>query len=361
MNMTAEGKIRLAVPGKGVLEADTLAFLAECGMKVNRSNPRQYLARINSLPNLEVVFQRAADIPLLVQDGNTTLGITGYDILAEHRGHGDMDADDDDGDDELIVLERNLGYGQCRLVVAVPEDWIDVSACADLWHLAGYYQMHKGRGLRIATKYPALTEQFLRKHGITRYKLVTPHGAIEAAPLTNTADFVVDLTETGTTLRENHLKLLDDGEVLQSQACLIANTRLLRQNEQALRVTSMILELIEARIQARKRSLLTAYMQSESVDEKNRVCARLYQRLKSLVSNCEFQVSSSELAGNAKTHSYTISCVINAGSSVTELLEIVAVFRSAGAVRIDTTPLTYRFSEESINVHALRERLKRIR
>lgn len=358
--MTAEGKIRLAIPGKGALEAATLAFLTECGMKVNRSNPRQYLARIDSLPNLEVVFQRAADIPLLVQDGNTTLGITGYDILAEHWGNGDAEDDQDNGDDELIVLERNLGYGQCRLVVAVPEDWIDVNACADLWHLAGYYQVHKGRGLRIATKYPTLTEQFLRKHGITRYKLVIPHGALEAAPLTNTADFVVDLTETGTTLRENHLKLLDDGEVLQSQACLIANARLLRQDEQALRVTSLILELIEARMQARKRSLLTAYMQSESVDEKNRVCARLYQRLKSLISNCEFHVSSSELAGNAKTHSYTISCVIN-GSSVTELLEIVAVFRSAGAVRIDTTPLAYRFAEESFNVHALRERLKRIR
>src|SRR5712691_2156909 len=98
--MTKKHKVRLAVPGKGALEAATLAFLTECGMKVNRSNPRQYLARISSIPELEVIFQRAVDIPLLVQDGNTTLGITGYDILAEHRGNGGGEAnEEDDGDD----------------------------------------------------------------------------------------------------------------------------------------------------------------------------------------------------------------------------------------------------------------------
>ena len=64
--MNIEHAIRLALPGKGTLEAATLAFLAECGMKVNRSNPRQYLARIGSMPGLEVVFQRAADVPVLI-------------------------------------------------------------------------------------------------------------------------------------------------------------------------------------------------------------------------------------------------------------------------------------------------------
>src|SRR5438270_434742 len=90
--MNIEHETRLALPGKGALETATLAFLAECGMKVNRNNPRQYLARIGSMPDLEVVFQRAADIPLLVQDGDAALGITGYDILAEYRGNGDGDS-----------------------------------------------------------------------------------------------------------------------------------------------------------------------------------------------------------------------------------------------------------------------------
>src|SRR6266566_4705965 len=299
--MNREQQVRLALPGKGNLEAATLAFLAECGMKVKRSNPRQYLASVGSMPDVEVVFQRAADIPSLVQDGDAALGITGYDILAEHRGQDEDEANEDHYDDDIIVLERKLGYGTCRLVVAVPETWIDVQTCADLWHLAGYYFTQKGRGLRIATKYPTLTGQFLRRHGITHCKIISPHGALEAAPLTDTADLIVDLTETGTTLRENHLKLLDDGVVLRSQACLIANVHLLRRYEKALRLASVMLELIDARMQARNRSLLTAYIQSESVDD----IQRIWRQLKSLAADSEFQVSSSELAGNVKPRWYT--------------------------------------------------------
>lgn len=374
-----ELETRLALPGKGALEAATMTFLAECGMKVNRSNPRQYLAHINSMPGLAVVFQRAADIPLLVQDGDATLGLTGYDILAEYRGDGDEAVDEDDtGDDDLIILQRDLGYGNCRLVVAVPETWIDVNTCADLWHLAGYYRTHKGRGLRIATKYPALTGQFLRRHGITHCKIITPHGALEAAPLTDTADLIVDLTETGTTLRENRLKLLDDGVVLRSQACLIANARLMSRNEQALQLAVTMLELIDARMQARNRSLLTAYLQAENTDRADSICAELNRRLKRAEASsptplrstsaptsgtrCELRVASSRLIGDAEHNWYTISGEVDAGKGpASELLEIVAVLRSAGAVHISVMPLSYRFTEESVSVRALRERMKRIR
>ena len=360
--MNSQHDIRLALPGKGTLESATLAFLAECGLKVNRSNPRQYLAHMRSMPGIEVVFQRAADIPTLVQDGDAALGITGYDILAEHRGYGDDEQGEEDSSDELIMLERDLGFGQCRLVVAVPETWVDVSTPADLWHLAGYYRSHKGQNLRIATKYPRLTTHFLRQHGITHYKLVSPHGALEAAPLTDTADLIVDLTETGTTLRENHLKLLDDGVVLRSQACLIANARMLRQHEAALSIVSTMLELIEARMQARNCSLLTAQLQGEQTAIQL-VCSHLNQRIQQLQPGVEFHPVSSSLSGehpaSAFTSTYTISGVINARDSAADLLSIVALIRNAGATHIHITPMTYRFAEESTSVRALRERLKR--
>ncbi|TMC27272.1 MAG: ATP phosphoribosyltransferase [Chloroflexi bacterium] len=361
MAVTKEQEVRLALPGKGTLEASTLSFLAECGMKVNRSNPRQYLARIASMPGLEVVFQRAADIPMLVLNGDATLGITGYDILAEHLGYSDDEIVDGDNGEDIIVLERNLDYGTCRLVVAVPETWIDVSTCADLWHLAGYYATQKGRGLRIATKYPILTGQFLRRHGITHCKIVSPHGALEAAPLTDTADLIVDLTETGTTLRENHLKLLDDGIVLRSQACLIANAQLLNHNKQALRIASMMLELIDARMQARNRSLLTAHLQVEGSDGIQRIC----QQLKSRIPGFEFRVASSDGRGlavseKADPNGCTISGVVRVGNTSSELLEAVAILRSMGALHIDVTPLTYRFERESVRVRSLHERLKRL-
>src|SRR5438874_1867506 len=359
--MNSTSVIRLALPGKGTLESATLAFLAECGMKVNRNNPRQYLASVSSMPDLEVVFQRAADIPLLVQDGDATFGITGYDILAEFRGTAETEGEEDDHDDDIIILEQDLGYGNCRLVVAVPENWIDISTCADLWHLSGYYLDHKKRGLRIATKYPSLTAQFLRQHGITHCKIISPHGALEAAPLTETADLIVDLTETGTTLRENHLKLLDDGIVLRSQACLIANAQLLNHNKQALRIASMMLELIDARMQARNRSLLTAHLQVEGSDGIQRIC----QQLKSRIPGFEFRVASSDGRGSAVSekadpNGCTISGVVRVGNTSSELLEAVAILRSMGAFHIDVTPLTYRFERESVRVRSLHERLKRL-
>ena len=357
--MSADAKVRLALPSKG-LETATLDFLAECGLRVNRSNPRQYLARIKSMPEVEVVFQRPTDIPLLVQSGDATLGITGYDILAEHRGYGEERDDDDVMDEDLIVLERDLGYGACRLVVAVPEAWIDVSNCADLWHLSGYYLSHRDRGLRIATKYPTLTTQFLRKHNITHCKIFSPHGALEAAPLTDTADLIVDLTETGTTLRENRLKLLDDGMVLRSQACLIANSRQLVEETSALKVAETLLELIEARTQAKERSMLTAQVQVESHEAIHRISEKLQQHLITLNSRAELRIALSEVATSAAPGWYTISGMVRLGGSASELLETVALLRSIGATNISITPLTYRFNEASVSVHSLHERLKRV-
>jgi ATP phosphoribosyltransferase len=358
--VSANKSVRLALPSKGALESTTLAFLAECGMKVSRVNPRQYLAQVKSIPELEVVFQRVADIPALVQSGDAALGITGYDIFAEHCGYGDDALEEDNQDGDLVVLERNLGYGACRLVVAVPETWIDVSNCADLWHLAAYYQEHKGRGLRIATKYPVLTGQFLRRHHITHCKIFSPHGALEAAPLTDTADLIVDLTETGTTLRENHLKLLNDGIVLRSQACLIGNAQLLLEDSTALRVTETMLELFEARTHARDRVMLTAEVRAEDIEEMQRTCDRMNLRLHAPASGGYVGILTSETAGAGEPGWHMISGIINVGNSASELLEIVATLRNAGAVRINVTPLTYHFAEEAVNVRALRERLKRL-
>lgn len=357
--MPTEPTIRLAHPSKGTLETSTTAFLAECGMKVYRKNPRQYLARINSLPDLGVVFQRVADIPALVQDGDAVFGITGYDLLAEHRGYGYDEQEEERDDGDLIVLLRDLEYGRCRLVVEVPENWIDVSSMADLWHLAGYYQTHKGRGLRIATKYPMLTGRFLRQHGITHFKLISTHGALEAAPLTDTADLIVDLTETGTTLRENHLKLLSDGVILSSQACLIANARLLRENELALRQAEIMLELIEARMAARNRSLLTASLPGENQEAVQQQVTRLTQRLRALQTDVELRITNSEADAGERCW-YTLSGVVGIkGEEASRLLELVAVLRGAGATDITLTPLTYRFREEALNVRTLRERLQR--
>lgn len=103
----------------------------------------------------------------------------------------------------------------------MPEAWLDVDTMADLDDVAADFRQRHGRRLRIATKYWRLTQQFFSaQHGIQVYRIVESLGATEGTPAAGSADVVVDITSTGSTLRANHLKVLDDGVILRSQACL---------------------------------------------------------------------------------------------------------------------------------------------
>src|SRR5512136_2545813 len=118
--------IRLALPSKGRMEEETLAFLDGCSLQVTKLNPRQYVASMPAIPEVEIWFQRSADIVLKVRHGDVDLGITGFDSVAEYGGEGD----------EIIILHGALGFGACRLVLAVPDEWDDVASVDDLAALA---------------------------------------------------------------------------------------------------------------------------------------------------------------------------------------------------------------------------------
>ncbi len=115
-----------------------------------------------------------------------------------------------------------LGFGHADVVVAVPEVWYDVDTMADLGDVAADFRTRHGRRLAIATKYWRLTQQhFSGSHGIQLYRIVESLGATEGAPAAGQADIIVDITSTGSTLRANHLKVLSDGVILRSEACLV--------------------------------------------------------------------------------------------------------------------------------------------
>src|SRR5579884_1439022 len=211
--MVSGQRLRLALPSKG-MEEETLAFLHACGLAVDRPNPRQYRAIIRSLPGVEVLFQRAADIYAKVSEGTVDLGITGYDVVREHQ----------EEDDPVVLLQPELGFGRCALVLAVPDGWIDVESVTDLAEVAAALRA-RGRELRVATKYPNLTRQFLYDHGINFFTLVESTGAMEAAPALGYADIICDISSSGVTLRENRLKPITGGTLLTSQACLIGNRK----------------------------------------------------------------------------------------------------------------------------------------
>lgn len=246
--------LRLALPSKGMEDA-TLAFLRSCGLAVDRSNPRQYRATIRALDGAEVLFQRAGDIFSKVDEGSADLGITGFDIVSEHRYE----------DDSVLILYPELGFGQCSLVLAVPDAWIDVENVADLAEISADFRA-KGRDLRVGTKYVNLTRQFLYDHGVDFFTLVESSGALEAAPALGYADVICDLTSSGVTLRENRLKPVSGGTILSSQACLIGNRDALRTDPGKLRQTKVLLEMVEAVLRAREYFSLTANIRGDSAE-----------------------------------------------------------------------------------------------
>ena len=236
--MTAD-KLRLALPSKGRMEDATLDFMRSSGVRVARPNPRQYTASIHSIPGAQVIFQRSGDIYRQVNAGNVDAGITGLDDYFEQR---------QEGDQTVLILE-DLGYARCELVLAVPENWPHVNTFSELTRLATE-RFEQGRELRVATHYPNLVSGFFQRHGVTHFLLETQYeGTLEMAPNMGTADLIADLSETGTTIKENHLKLLGGGIILKSQACLIGNRHTLGETSKLDTIRRM-LELMEASLRS---------------------------------------------------------------------------------------------------------------
>lgn len=252
----------IALPSKGQLGETSAEFLGRAGLRIYQPNKRQYTGSIPSLPNCDVVFQRPTDIFGKVSEGRVDLGITGLDIVSEYT----------EESDDVIVIEK-LGYGKCELLLAVPDSWIDVTSIADLADLSLRNQ-EEGNQLRIATKYSNLTKEFLYRQGISHFLLVHADGAMEAAPRMGYADLIADLSETGTTLRENHLRPIDGGVIIESESVLIGNKRTLRESPQKLETLREMLELIEAHQRARQFVSLRANIKGNSVhDVQQRILA----------------------------------------------------------------------------------------
>ena len=243
-------KIRIALPSRGRLSQSSLELLENVGFRVHNPNPRQYIASIPRLPELEVIFQRASDIGVSVRDGSVDFGITGKDVYMERCG--------DNG--AVLELHSQLGFGQCTLSVIAPENWDDIKSVDDL----GKLHAKLNRPLKIATKFPNLTRTFFTAKGQLDIEMILAEGTLEIAPTIGYADIVVDLVSTGTTLRDNRLKTLDGGIILRSQACLIANKDKLKSSQKTLEVATKLLELVTAYLRASDNLAVFANIRGES-------------------------------------------------------------------------------------------------
>jgi ATP phosphoribosyltransferase len=246
-------KIRIALPSKGLLTEGSKQLLADVGFPVYNPNPRQYIALIQLLPEVEVIFQRPGDIVISVRDGSIDFGITGRDIYLEKR----------DSNGRILELHSQLGFAKCTLNVIVPDNWQTIETITDLKE----FQTNLGRPLKVATKFPKLTKEFFFSESEIPIEVIQAEGALETAPTVGYADLIVDLVSTGTTLRDNRLRRLSDGKILDAEACLIANRERLSTNSQTLQIATLLLEMIGAHLRGKQNLAVFANVRAKSEEE----------------------------------------------------------------------------------------------
>ena len=186
--------LRVALP-KGAIFEEALEALGRAGLPVEvlRDNGRRLLYRVEET---EFIMSRPSDVPVFVEYGAADVGIVGKDVLEEQRPN--------------VMELRDLGTGACRMILAAPEERAEEIRRA----------ISHAEVVRVATKFPNTARRYFETLG-RQAEIIELHGAVELAPLVGLSECIVDLTATGTTLRENDLVVLD--EISRSTARLIAN------------------------------------------------------------------------------------------------------------------------------------------
>jgi ATP phosphoribosyltransferase len=332
----------LAMPSKGTLHERAVEFLQRCGLELRRSgNGREYAARLSGAENVSVLFFRPEEIPARVEQGDAHVGITGEDLYRELG----------DGPPLSHLLIRQLGFGSARLVVAVPQSWIDVTSIDEMEEVAFIHRQKSGRSLRVATKFPRLTRAFFAENGITDYQIVESIGATEGTPSAGLADLIVDLTSTGTTLTQNHLKEIASGTVLESQACMIASLRAQFWTQAALDSADQVVDQIEARIRAAAAALVRFDLPLEQVEAVREALVSRYQ--------CSVRPVGLDMAAAAPGAQFFRSVEMTAFCPRGRIHPVVTLLRSAGCFAIAVSNCEFLFDASSRTGEAFRQLLKR--
>ena len=204
--------IKIGIPSKGRLRKNVLKIFSKNKLKLlSERGERDLFGYIKGHENISITYLHAREIIERLGDGSLDLGFSGYDLLKECEINVQ----------KKIITKKKYNFGHAKLVVAIPDEWIDVQTIADLEEIAFEFKDNKKRRLRVATKYPNLTRDFMFSKGVTQFKLVKSLGATEIYPFTGSSEVITDITSTGETLKANNLRILKDGEILKSQVCLM--------------------------------------------------------------------------------------------------------------------------------------------
>ncbi len=227
-------KLKIAVPSKGRISNPSIDILEKAGLGLKDNNNRQLISKTHN-KNIDIMFARASDIPEFVSDGIVDMGISGVDLIKESES-------------EVVEL-LDLNFGQTKLVLASPEE-SEINSVEDLTS-----------DMTIATEFPTLTKKYLKSHGLNS-KIVKLSGSTEIAPFIGVADLITDLTSTGTTLKMNHLKIIDT--ILESTIVLITNDEALENKKE---MVEAVKRSIKGVIDAFGKKLIMMNVKSSDLDE----------------------------------------------------------------------------------------------
>ena len=213
--------ISVGIPSKGRLKKDVLNIFKRKKIKLfSERGERDLFGKIKNFPNVKIIYLHARECIEALSIGTVDICISGIDLLKESEIN----------IQNKIKIIKKFDFGKANLVLAVPDLWLDVQTLLDLDEVADEFKKKNKRLLRVSTKYENLTRTFLYSKGVTQFQIVKSLGSTEVAPFTGTAEIISDITSTGTTLKANNLRVLKDGEILKSQACLMLSKLSLKKN-----------------------------------------------------------------------------------------------------------------------------------
>lgn len=227
-------KIKIAIPSKGRISEPSINILEKAGLGLIDKNNRKLISKTFN-ENIDVMFARASDIPEFVNDGVADMGITGVDLIQESESD--------------VVELLDLRFGQTKLVLAAPEQ-SNIKSVDDI-----------NEDMKIATEFPVLTRKYLSQKGLD-LKIVKLSGSTEAAPFIGIADLITDLTSTGTTLKMNHLEIIDT--ILESTIQLIGNEESLKNKTELMEAVSTSIKGV---LDADRKKLVTMNVKSDDLDK----------------------------------------------------------------------------------------------
>ena len=204
--------IKIGIPGKGGLRKFVLNIFKKNKLKlISKRGDRDLFGSVKGKKNIQIIYLHAREIIQRLSDKSLDFGFSGLDLLKESEVNVQNN----------IKVFKNYPFGQATLVVAIPEDWIDVFSMADLEEVAFEFKDKKKKRLRVATKYPNLTREFFYSKGVTQFSIVKSIGSTEISPYTGSSELITDITSTGSTLTANNLRIVNDGYILKSELCMM--------------------------------------------------------------------------------------------------------------------------------------------